>query len=229
MNTTPVTSASVARWTSKDPSLALVYKFVSEGRPQDIPEGLEPYSRRRSELSVLNNCILIGSRVVIPSPGRAPLLDELHAGHPGIARMKALARSYVWWPSLDAEIEQTVRGCTQCQTVTKSPHRQQVHPWNGLVSLGYVSMSTLLDPSLVRCSSLLSIVIVNLLKHMFALAHLLLSQFASWSRPLLCLAYLIILFLTMALLLQVVNFVSFAHLMAYVILSFHHIIRLVMA
>ncbi|XP_065182221.1 uncharacterized protein K02A2.6-like [Sycon ciliatum] len=43
--------------------------------------------------------------------------------------MKALARSYVWWPSLDAEIEQTVRGCTQCQTVTKSPHRQQVHPW----------------------------------------------------------------------------------------------------
>ncbi|XP_065185812.1 uncharacterized protein K02A2.6-like [Sycon ciliatum] len=129
LNTTPVTSASVARWTSKDPSLALVYKFVSEGWPQDIPEGLEPYSRRRSELSVLNNCILIGSRVVIPSPGRAPLLDELHAGHPGIARMKALARSYVWWPSLDAEIEQTVRGCMQCQTVTKSPHRQQVHPW----------------------------------------------------------------------------------------------------
>ena len=28
------------------------------------------------------------------------LLDELHEGHPGMARMKAMARMYVWWPGI---------------------------------------------------------------------------------------------------------------------------------
>ena len=29
----------------------------------------------------------------------------LHEGHPGISKMKALARSYVRWPKIDSDIE----------------------------------------------------------------------------------------------------------------------------
>lgn len=36
-------------------------------------------------------------------------------GHPGIARMKALACSFVWWPGIDKELEMKVKQCEPCQ------------------------------------------------------------------------------------------------------------------
>lgn len=44
--------------------------------------------------------------------------------------MKALARSYLWWPKLDQEIETKVRACGVCQSVQKSPPVAPLHPWN---------------------------------------------------------------------------------------------------
>ena len=52
---------------------------------QDIT--LRDYYRRPNELSVLAGCILWGSRVIIPSQGRAQLLAELHDGHPAMSRI----------------------------------------------------------------------------------------------------------------------------------------------
>ena len=43
--------------------------------------------------------------------------------------MKSLARMYVWWPELDADIEETVRGCEECQLTQSSPPVAPLHPW----------------------------------------------------------------------------------------------------
>ena len=53
--------------------------------------------------------------MVVPSQGRQAVLQELHEGHPGMTRTKALARMYVWWPRLDSDIEQSVQQCVLCQ------------------------------------------------------------------------------------------------------------------
>ena len=133
LNSSPETVAKVSKWTSRDPVLSLVHKFVVEGWPQNVPDDLHNYWRRRDEFSVQAGCVLVGSRVVIPAPGRESLLQQLHDGHPGITKMKALARSYFWWPSLDTEIEHTVRSCSSCQEAQKSPNPSSVHTleWPG--------------------------------------------------------------------------------------------------
>ena len=70
-----------------------------------------------------------GARVEIPPKGRDTLLNELHDTHPGIVKMKAVAKSYLWWPGLDTEIEMRVKGCNICQIYNKQPPVSPLHPW----------------------------------------------------------------------------------------------------
>ena len=57
-------------------------------------------------------------------------LEELHAGHPGVARMKGLARTIVWWPRLDGDIKRRVQGCFSCQETRNEPPKAPLHPWS---------------------------------------------------------------------------------------------------
>ena len=70
--------------------------------------------------------------MVIPSQGRKRVLEELHQCLPGVNRMKALARSYVWWPGLDKDIEKMVLHCPTCQSNHRSPSKASLHPWEWL-------------------------------------------------------------------------------------------------
>ncbi|KAL9982685.1 hypothetical protein ACROYT_G004758 [Oculina patagonica] len=122
INTSPVDATKVKLWTARDPVLSQVLQFVLHGWPMVVEEeALKPYFARREELSVHAGCLLWGSRVVIPPQGREEVLNILHESHPGIVRMKSLARSYVWWPKMDSRLEEKVKSCVTCQSHQKKP------------------------------------------------------------------------------------------------------------
>ena len=65
----------------------------------------------------------------IPPQGREEVLNVLNESHPGIVRMKSLARSYVWWPKMDARLEEKVKSCAICQRHQSKPPCSPLHPW----------------------------------------------------------------------------------------------------
>ncbi|CAG2235627.1 unnamed protein product [Mytilus edulis] len=128
--TTPVDAKQIQKWTRKDTILSMVLRYILNGWPSKCPnEEIRPYHSRKNELSSQDGCILWGGRVIIPQPGREAMLNELHQGHPGITRMKSLARSYIWWPGMDNDLELTVVNCYSCQENRKLPAEAPLHPW----------------------------------------------------------------------------------------------------
>ena len=96
---TTVSAATIKSWTDKDPILSRLRNFILIG--SDIPHDVrdfQPFTQCSTELSIVDGCLLRGSRVIVPSRGRSLVLTQLHETHPGISRMKSLARCYVWWP-----------------------------------------------------------------------------------------------------------------------------------
>ena len=109
--------------------LSKVQKMVSQGWTHTTLDELKPYQQRKDQLSVHNGCVLLGSRVIIPVAGQARIIEELHQGHPGITRMKGLARSFVWWPGMDRQSEEKVKCCQSCQQNQSTPAVAPLHPW----------------------------------------------------------------------------------------------------
>ncbi|XP_041651122.1 uncharacterized protein K02A2.6-like [Cheilinus undulatus] len=130
LDDTLVDMSQLKRWTAKDVVLSQVHEHILRGWPANCDTELKPYHQRRLELSVRDGCVLWGARVIIPKRGRGQILKLLHQAHSGMSRMKGLARSYVWWPGMDQDIEREVLSCKECQTNQKSPPSAPLHPWD---------------------------------------------------------------------------------------------------
>ena len=129
LGNTPLRASQIKLWIDKDPLLSRVRENVRRGWYSTVDPKMQPYQSRAAELSVQDGCLLWGSRVIVPLQGRKVVIELVHDSHPGVTRMKRLARSYVWWPGMDAELEGAVKRCAKCQENQKLPPRAPMHPW----------------------------------------------------------------------------------------------------
>jgi hypothetical protein len=127
----PVTSRKIRQFSSRDKVLSTVYRYVRNGWPEKVgkEDPLYPYFIRRNELTIVQSTILWGLRVIIPAGLRKQLLTELHSSHFGIVRMKSLAREFIWWPNIDADIKALTQDCHQCRETSHNPASAPLHPW----------------------------------------------------------------------------------------------------
>lgn len=128
LNDSPVTSTHIRTWTQRDPVLSRVHRYLLTGWPEsDITT--TQYHKVRDELSIHDGCVMRGARIIVPEPGRATMLKLLHSSHSGVVKMKALARSYIWWPGIDLQMEQLSQQCAQCEENARQPTRAPLRPW----------------------------------------------------------------------------------------------------
>lgn len=119
----PMTAEELRKWAQEDSVLSPVYSAVQSGNFCPLRDKhFKPYVRRASELSSHNGRLIRGCRIVVPSIARRRALDLIHSGHRGIVAAKACARSYMWWPGIDADIEERVKNCVVCQQNQTTTH-----------------------------------------------------------------------------------------------------------
>ena len=125
----PVTFQQVQQATKRDPVLSKLLRYVREGWPTQIPDEFKAYHNRQHQITIEHECLLWGIRVIIPTSLRQKLLEALHEGHPGVVRMKAIARSYMWWSGLDKDVENQAKSCLPCQEQKLNPPAAPLHIW----------------------------------------------------------------------------------------------------
>nr|CDJ86255.1 RNA-directed DNA polymerase (reverse transcriptase) and Integrase domain containing protein [Haemonchus contortus] len=127
----PVSFSSVQAATTADHTLIQVIGYIRSGKwPKVNRESpFWPYYNRRESLSTIGSCLLTSNRLVIPKSLQRRVLQALHKAHPGQTRMKMLARSYVYWPSMEADIEKLVRNCATCAQQAKDPVKTELQSW----------------------------------------------------------------------------------------------------
>lgn len=126
----PILFNDIKQATQKDVILQTVYRYMVNGWPRKVScKQISPYFNCKIDLQLQEGCILRGHRIVIPNVFRVRMLKELHSGHLGITKTKALARSKLWWPGIDHDIETYIGSCSMCVSVRAAPPRAEPAPW----------------------------------------------------------------------------------------------------
>ena len=115
---------------TSDLTCSAIVNYCRHGWPKDkhnVPVAIKPYWDVRGELSVYNNPLIYGNRIVVPLTLRKETLQKLHQGHQGIQRCRLHARYSVWWPGLFQEINDLVQRCPVC-VKTFTPKREPLLP-----------------------------------------------------------------------------------------------------
>ena len=120
-----------------DPIFPQIIVYCNQGWPgrHRIEEKYRSYWKVRSELSIVDDLLLFGTRIVVPKSLQAETLSKIHYGHQGIHRCLQRVSSAVWWPGVAKQVETFVKSCPQCLKTTPPPTQPLLqiplpsHPW----------------------------------------------------------------------------------------------------
>lgn len=88
--------------TASDSVLQEVICEINSPGDEKLPS---PYQHFRDELSVIDEGLLKGRRIVVPNTERQQMTELVHKGHMGIEKCKRRARDVMYWPYMNRDIE----------------------------------------------------------------------------------------------------------------------------
>ena len=109
----------IASLTSKDAVLKEVRDCIltnNESRLKALNPYIHSYWR---DLHVRSGCVCIDEKVAILNVLREPLIDDIHASHPGTWGMICMA-THCWWPYIHRELIVKATECKPCTVIRKN-------------------------------------------------------------------------------------------------------------
>ena len=90
----PDIALEIKRDSKNDRILSKAFHYTTIGWPKRVENDLKPYQNHRDELCIEGGCLMLGVCVAVLLKLQRKVLEELYQDHPGIVRIKSLARSY---------------------------------------------------------------------------------------------------------------------------------------
>ena len=103
---------------AQDTEYQALHSTILNGFPANrhqLAESCKQFWGIRQHLSVDNDLIVYGCRLLIPRAMRRQVLADLHEAHQGAVRTKQRARLTVYWPGINNDIDNTIAACQLCQ------------------------------------------------------------------------------------------------------------------
>ena len=119
--------------TKIDEDLQNLSKLIIEGWPKErqlLNNDMKPYWDFRDELTVYDDIVFKGERVVIPKTMQSEMLHLIHYSHQGLVKSKQLARDVLFWKGMNMQIEDLISKCTTCQTYRNNQQKEPMMATN---------------------------------------------------------------------------------------------------
>ena len=117
--------------TIADKTLQLLKETILHGWPNnkhELPPKVRPYFGIRGELSIQDELMFRGERVVFPAMLRRDMKNTIHSSHLGAESCLPRARECLFWPGMSAEIRQLVAQCATCARFSTSQQKGTLMP-----------------------------------------------------------------------------------------------------
>ena len=131
--------SQIRQLTLADPVLQALKQAIMSGWPSkyDIADSIRPYYHLRDDIVCCDGLLMLGNRIIMPAAIRPEMLAKLHQAHQGVVKSKQRARTAMYWPGINSQIEDTVGKCSVCQEMRPQqapqplvPHDIPHRPWS---------------------------------------------------------------------------------------------------
>ena len=99
-------------------------KCITNGLLQGIhklPSDIRSFFMYSSQLYTIDEVVMLGQRIVVPTGLREQILQTLHAAHQGVDAMSQRASCSVYWPGTTCDITRFRKDCMHCDRIENAP------------------------------------------------------------------------------------------------------------
>ena len=106
----------IAQHQKEDTVCRYLLEYCQSGWPQkqQLPAPISPYYWVSAEITIANDLLMWGNRIIIPESLQQEMLEKVHEGHLGITKCRERARQSIWWPGMSRRLAETVKCCPKC-------------------------------------------------------------------------------------------------------------------
>ena len=112
-----------------DPVLQVLRETIQQGWPEHksrVPPCIRAYYDFRDELTIQDQLVFKGPRIVIPAVLRKEMMSMIHASHIGIEGSIRMARDSLYWPRMNADLKEYISKCNICLAHRAVPGKESL-------------------------------------------------------------------------------------------------------